>query len=149
VPDRRPHTATRHPGVLVAVGAGGAVGSLLRWVALQVAGGGQAAPGAGGNWPWATWAVNVAGCALIGILMAVLERSARPLRYARPFLGVGVLGGFTTFSTFAVQTVALAAGGRAGAATSYVLASVGASLMAVAGGTLGARALLTRREERA
>ncbi|WP_433323326.1 FluC/FEX family fluoride channel [Spirillospora sp. CA-294931] len=77
--------------VLAAVSAGGALGALARH-AVSVA-----VPS-----PWTTMLVNASGCLLIGVLMAVVE-SGRAHRLARPFLGVGVLGGFTTFSAYVVD----------------------------------------------
>lgn len=78
-------------GALVAVALGGGLGGLARYGALLLV------PGL-----WGTLLVNVLGCALIGVLMAFVPR-AHPL--TRPFLGVGVLGGFTTFSAYAVDVV--------------------------------------------
>lgn len=73
---------------LLAVAAGGALGALARYGALL------AWPGP----PWATWLVNVSGCFLIGVLLTLVDR---PL--LRLFLGTGVLGGYTTFSTASVE----------------------------------------------
>ncbi|GGP41876.1 fluoride efflux transporter FluC [Saccharothrix coeruleofusca] len=80
-------------GALAAVALGGGLGGLARY------GLGLLVPG-----PWGTLLVNVLGCALIGVLMAFAPR-AHPL--VRPLLGVGVLGGFTTFSAYAVDAVRL------------------------------------------
>lgn len=119
--------------MFAAVGVGGAVGSVARWAVSLFIGPDLSADGATG-WPWATWAINLAGCAAIGALMVVLTESTRPFRYARPFLGVGVLGGFTTFSAFAVQTQTLLQAGRLVAALTYLLTSVLGGLVAVAAG---------------
>ena len=112
------------PVLLVA--AGGALGSLAR------AGVGVALPHEPGSWGWATLLVNAAGAAL---LMALLAR--RPGDRARLALGTGVLGGFTTFSGFAVDAVLLVDAGRGGLAAAYVLVSV---LTLLGAGLLGARA---------
>jgi CrcB protein len=115
---------------VVAVGVGGALGALARW------GIGLAWPTPHGGFPVATLAVNVVGCLLMGVLVVHVaeRREAHPL--VRPFLGVGVLGGFTTFSTFAVDAEALLAGGRLGVALGYlaatVLGSVGAAALGLA-----------------
>jgi CrcB protein len=80
--------------VLLVVSAGGALGALARYaLALAI-------PHGRSELPVATLLVNVAGCLLLGLLVG-LEPQAR---WLRPFLGTGVLGGFTTFSTFALET---------------------------------------------
>jgi CrcB protein len=73
--------------------------------------------------PWATLAVNATGCLLIGVLMVVLLELTAPHRLLRPFLGIGVLGGFTTFSAYAVEVQVLLADGRALAALGYLAAT--------------------------
>jgi fluoride exporter len=85
--------------VLGAVSAGGATGALARFF-LQ-----SAWPHHTGDFPWATWVINVTGCFLLGMLMALIARRWPAQRYLRPFLGTGVLGGYTTFSTWAVETL--------------------------------------------
>lgn len=87
---------------------------------------------------WATLAINVVGSLLLGVLVAQ-GRSLSP--EVRDALGVGFLGGFTTFSTFSVQTVLEADGGRPGTALLYVVASVGLGVAAAAAGFYGSRAL--------
>lgn len=96
---------------------GGAVGSLLRYVASLAI-----MTRWGGRFPIATFLINVAGSFAIGVLSTVLANAANPLW--RPFLIVGVLGGFTTFSSFEWETFAAARGGAAGIALVYVLGSV-------------------------
>ena len=78
------------------VALGGIVGSLARY------GLAEAMPHGSGQFPWATFLTNVLGCFAIGLLLARLTPRSHPL--LRPFLGTGILGGFTTFSTFAVDT---------------------------------------------
>lgn len=116
------------------VAAGGALGALARW------GVGQGLPHSPGAWPWATVTVNLAGCLLIGLLLAVLPVQAPDHPWLRPFLATGVLGGFTTFSAFAVDVVALADAGRWPVAVGYLLVSVAGGLAAVVGGLLVGRA---------
>ncbi|MFC9694916.1 fluoride efflux transporter FluC [Kribbella sp. NPDC056951] len=84
------------PRVLGVVALGGIVGSLARY------GLAAAIPHAEGGFPWATFLTNVTGCLAIGVLFARLTPGSHPL--LRPFLGTGILGGFTTFSTYAVDT---------------------------------------------
>ena len=84
------------PRILGVVALGGVIGSLARY------GLAEAIPHAADGFPWATFVTNVLGCFLIGVLLARLTPRHHPL--LRPFLGTGILGGFTTFSTFAVDT---------------------------------------------
>lgn len=106
---------------LLIVGVGGAVGAAGRW------GVGELIPGSDGGFPWATFIVNVVGCLAIGLATRWLVRGSDA------WLGavVGVLGGFTTFSTFAVETRGLLDGGRGGTALVYVGASLIVGLVAV------------------
>lgn len=121
--------------VLMAVSAGGAVGAAARWAV------GHAWPVHPGVWPWSTLAVNVAGCFAIGVLMVFVARRAGHLPYLRPFLGVGVLGGFTTFSTFALETVQLAHGHLVIAVAYLLITPVLAVVAAMAGTRLTSAAL--------
>lgn len=125
----------REPALLLAViAAGGAIGACARY------GASLAWPTPSGAFPWTILAVNTAGCAAIGVLMVVIVevRAVHPL--VRPFLGTGVLGGFTTFSTYAVDAERLVAGGRAGLALAYLGLTVVLAL-----GAVWAAATLTRR----
>nr|WP_241248482.1 CrcB family protein [Nocardioides sp. KC13] len=124
-----------HGDLLAPIAAGGALGSLARW------GLATALPHGDGAWPWATFLANVSGCLLLGVLMAFVlgPWSAVPFwgRYLRPFLGVGVLGGYTTFSTYELETFDLA-GPAPVLAMLYLLVSVVAGVGAAwLGLTLG------------
>ena len=132
--DARPTLPVRAPA-LAAVAAGGALGALARY------GAGLAVPQQSGTFPLATFLVNVVGCLLIGVLVVVLtERTgAHPL--ARPFLITGVLGGFTTFSTYAVDAELLLAAGRPATAGAYLAGTLAAALAATWLGMRLARAL--------
>lgn len=90
-----------------------------------------AADGAAIALPWATLAVNIAGCALMGALVSYVL--ADPARHPlwRPFLGVGLLGGFTTFSAFAADAVLLADAGAWAASATYVVATLAGGLLAL------------------
>ena len=112
----------------VAAALGGALGALARW------GVAEALPREPGAWPWATLLVNLLGCLVLGVLAGrVFDRSAGP-PWLRPFLATGVLGGFTTYSAFAVETVQLAGAGRVVTAAGYVLASTAGGVVAAAAG---------------
>jgi len=122
---------------LAAVAAGGAIGALMRHLSVRWVT--QALPG----FPWGTLAVNVVGSALMGLLAAALmERFPGSWGRLAPFLMTGVLGGFTTFSTFSLEALTLWERGAAGAAAAYVGLSVILSLAAVALGAWAVRAVL-------
>lgn len=133
---------TAHPAtVLGAIAAGGVLGALAR------AGVQAALPHTPTGFPWSTFAVNVTGCLLIGALMAVLgRRRVGPL--IRPFLGVGVLGGFTTFSAYVVDVHQALAAGATGIAVGYLAATLVGGLLAVVAGDALATRLLDRRAGR-
>ena len=116
----------RHPlhgSVLLAVSVGGALGALLRY-SLTLA-----EPDDGG-FPWTTFTINLVGA----FLLALLPASARVRRHPLlpPLLGTGVLGGFTTLSTWSEQTRALVADGAVVTAAAYVVGTLAACLAAVA-----------------
>jgi fluoride exporter len=118
----------------IAVAAGGALGSLARH-AVNVA----VARIAGQASPWSTAGVNLIGCAVIGVLAGLLAGGRLEMTTTlRLFVFVGVLGGFTTFSSFGLDSFVLAREGRMAAAALNVLAQVVLGLAAVAGGYLAA-----------
>jgi CrcB protein len=114
--------------VLVAVATGGAVGALARWAMAE------ALPHDSGNVPWATLLTNVVGCFLIGVLMVVVVERLPHRPLVRPLLGTGLLGGFTTFSTYALDTRTLVASDRPALAAAYLLGSLVLGLLAVVAG---------------
>jgi CrcB protein len=128
--------------VLLVIGAGGALGSLGRW-AVNLA-----LPSPSGGFPWATWVENVTGGLVLGALMVLILDFWPPSRYLRPFVGVGVLGGYTTFSTYMLDTHALFVEGHAATAVAYLFGTLLAGLVAVWAGVLGARAVVTAVERR-
>lgn len=132
----------RRRDVLAVIAIGGALGSLARW------GVAQALPHPAGSFAWSTFVTNVLGCFLTGLLMVVVVEVAPPSRYLRPFLGVGVLGGFTTFSTAMLDTRAMLVAGRPATAAAYVLGSTAAGLAAVLLALLLARSVLGSARER-
>ncbi|MFA5988392.1 MAG: fluoride efflux transporter CrcB [Sphingomonas sp.] len=105
---------------------GGALGAGGRYFAGRVA----IALG-GGGYPWGTLFVNVTGALAMGLLVGGLARAAVPQENARLLLGVGVLGGFTTFSAFALDIVVMVDRGAWGVALGYALASVIGSVLAL------------------
>ena len=129
----------REVPVLLAIAAGGILGALGRYAL---------ASSNGTVFPWHTFAVNVSGCLAIGVLLVVITEARSVHRLARPFLGTGVLGGFTTFSTYAVETERLLSG-HPMVAMAYLFGTALAALLAVQTGVVVTRRLmLPRREER-
>ncbi|MDX2863112.1 fluoride efflux transporter CrcB, partial [Streptomyces scabiei] len=99
-------------------------------------------PTAAAGFPWTTFWVNVAGCCVIGLFMVVITEGRPVHRLVRPFFGTGVLGGFTTFSTYAVDIQRLMEEGRPGTALAYLAATLLAALAAVWLAAATARRLL-------
>lgn len=109
----------------LAVAVGGALGATARFALGGWLG---AAPG---RFPWATFCANGIGCFLMGVLyVLIVDKSVLPVSW-RPFLMVGILGAFTTFSTFAIEALVLWQAQHTGLAVLYVAASVAFSLLAV------------------
>ncbi|MDG4834770.1 fluoride efflux transporter CrcB [Solwaraspora sp. WMMD1047] len=111
--------------VLAVIAAGGALGSAARY-GLTVAW-----PTPTGGLPWATLVTNLIGCLLLGALLRIITRHSAPHHLIRPFAGTGLLGGFTTFSTYAVETRALLGAGQPGLAAGYVVGTLVGALGAV------------------
>ena len=122
------------------VAAGGALGALARAAVAH------AVPHPPDTFAWGTFAVNVSGCLLIGALMAALPWAGRGRPLLRPFLGVGVLGGYTTFSTYAVDAHAAFAAGAPVTAVAYLGSTVLGALLAVWLGDILTSRLLGRAE---
>ncbi|GAA4708133.1 CrcB family protein [Nocardioides conyzicola] len=111
------------PRLLAAVAVGGAVGALARWGLTE------AFPADADAFPWAIFAINVAGSFVLALLPAFgAVRRRRALAVA---LGPGVLGGFTTLSAYSEQSRALLDHGRTGLAVTYLVGTVAACLLAV------------------
>ncbi|WP_051070103.1 fluoride efflux transporter CrcB [Actinopolyspora halophila] len=124
--------------VVLAVAVGGALGSVTRYgVSLWAERGGV-------GFPWSTLAVNVVGCLIIGVVTALLEEVGNPHRLVRPFVGVGVLGGFTTFSTYVVDVGGLLAAQRPVQAALYLFGTVALGVVSVGCGAASVRALARR-----
>ncbi|MFB4314098.1 fluoride efflux transporter FluC [Actinomadura sp. 21ATH] len=142
VPARRAGTSRTAPwSTLGAVAAGGACGALARY-GVAAAFGHPA-----GAFAWATFTVNVSGCLLIGILMVAITEVWAAHRLVRPFLGVGALGGYTTFSTYAVDAQRAVEAGSPATALVYLAVTPVCALAAVLAGARLARALLPARAE--
>jgi fluoride exporter len=118
------------------VAVGGLAGTLAR------AGVAQAVPPRPGGWPWATLTVNIVGCLLLAIVLAGVHERLPTARVPRPLLGTGFCGGFTTFSTFALEFTTLSRDGNVGLASAYVGVSVVGSLLAAFVGVAVTRSAL-------
>jgi CrcB protein len=114
---------------LVLVALGGALGASARYLT-----GIAVLRALGPNFPWATLIVNVAGSFAMGLLIAILARRSAGDEALRIFVATGFLGGFTTFSAFSLDAVALYERGDVGSAAAYVLASVVLSIAALFAG---------------
>ena len=119
---RRTGRAWRVPLV---VAAGGGIGSVLRYLVET------AVPVPPHGFPWGTLAINVSGSLVLGLLMVHILEVWPPRRYLRPFACVGVIGGYTTFSTYVAEIRDLAAAGLWSRADAYALTSLAAGLAAV------------------
>jgi fluoride exporter len=121
---------------ILLVMAGGAIGAGLRY---QL--GRTMARLLGHGWPWGTFIANVAGGLLMGLLAGWLAGRAHGAEGLRLFLAVGVLGGFTTFSAFSLETMMMIERGAAGQALGYAALSVIGAIGALALGLMAARSL--------
>jgi CrcB protein len=111
---------------LAAVFAGGCVGAVAR---AELA---EALPHGSGQWPWATFGVNVAGAFLLGYFTTRLQERLPLSAYRRPLLGTGLCGGLTTFSTMQLELLRMLDRGRLALAVAYALVSVAVGFLAVA-----------------
>jgi fluoride exporter len=114
----------------------GGIGAVLRY---QL---GRMLVSSSGGWPWGTFVANVLGGLLMGVLAAWLLRAGEGAENIRLLLGVGLLGGFTTFSAFSLDMMRMIEGGAVGLALLYALASVTVALLALFAGLTLAKAVL-------
>jgi CrcB protein len=115
------------------VSLGGVIGSLLRYQA------GLIWPTPAGAFPTTILLVNLLGCLVIGVFLTVVSEIRTPHRLVRSFFATGVLGGFTTFSTYSLDIVSLIRVGQPARALEYLLATAIGTLFAVAVGVLATR----------
>lgn len=114
---------------LFAVFAGGLIGAVLRALVADTWG---HEPGA---WPWATFTVNVAGAAALGYFVTRLQERLPPNAWQRPFLGTGLCGALTTFSTMQLELLWMLDRGETGLALAYAATSLAAGFVAVTAAT--------------
>ncbi len=125
VPGRALRLVRTRRDILLVIALGGSLGAAARY------GLARALPHSRGDVPWSTLLTNVAGCLAIGVLMVLVVERLPASRLVRPFFGTGLLGGFTTFSTYAVDTRALLAAGRPAVAATYLFGTLVLGLVAV------------------
>jgi fluoride exporter len=119
-------------GILIrlpAVAVGGALGTFARYAV------GRALPVPAHGFPWSTWLVNVSGSLLVGLALTLAVERFPGAVQLRPFVVIGFCGGFTTFSTMAVEAVQLGRHHAAGVALLYLASSMLAGPLAAAAGT--------------
>jgi CrcB protein len=111
------------PDVLAVIAIGGMLGASARYgVSLWQ-------PAEPGRFPWGTFLTNVAGSFLLGLLLVLLLERLPPTRLLRPFFATGILGAFTTMSTYQIETVLLVDDGHAATAIAYAIGSLVAGLL--------------------
>jgi CrcB protein len=133
--------ARSHGRVLLVVALGGGLGALARY------GIGLLLPTTPGHFPYGTFLINVLGCALIGMLMVLITEvySSNPL--LRPFFGTGILGGFTTFSTYTNEFRGLLRPGTVPLAFAYLAGTLLCALLAVSLATWLTRRIVRKAAE--
>lgn len=135
-PSQRRELRRKHGLILIVIAAGGVVGALLRY---QL---GRWWPTPVPQFPWTTLGINVSGCLVIGCFMVMITERWSLHALVRPFVGTGMLGGYTTFSTYAVDIVLLTRAGHPAAAGLYLIGTLTGALLAVIVGMLTTRRIL-------
>lgn len=135
-PVQRRELRRRHGVVIVVIAVGGVVGSVARY---QL---GNIWPTTAPAFPWTTLLINVTGSFVLGVLMEAIGSRGRPGPLVRPFFATGVLGGYTTFSTFSVDIVLLLRADRPAVASIYLFGTLFGALLATFAGIALARATL-------
>ncbi len=141
--DQHQTKPTRHradtAALLVVISIGGAIGAAARYII------GIAWPTRTGAFPISTLMINILGCALIGILMVLITEGWNAHRLVRPFLGTGILGGFTTFSTYTVEVQRLVVTAHTNIALLYLIITPIGALLAVWASSTTTRHLINWR----
>ncbi|HEY5318175.1 MAG TPA: fluoride efflux transporter CrcB [Solirubrobacteraceae bacterium] len=112
-----------------AIFAGGALGAAIRTGLVELA------PPAAGHWPWVTFSANVVGCLLLGYFVTRLQERLPITAYRQPFLGTGVCGALTTFSTMQVELLRMLDRGELLLVAAYAGGSIVAGFVGVTLGT--------------
>jgi CrcB protein len=125
--------AAFHPGTIAVIALGGAAGTLGRVELTRLI------PTTTNGFPWPTFAANITGSFVIGLVIVIVLDRMAPTRYVRPLIGTGFCGGLTTFSTLVVEIDLLVKAGHAALAVGYLAASLAAGMVAVWAGMALAR----------
>jgi fluoride exporter len=141
-PDLAPRDRRLRPDVLAVIALGGMLGATARFKLNE------AIPSESGHFPWATLWTNLSGSFVLGFSLIVLLERFPPTRYLRPFLATGVLGAYTTMSTYSVETALLFKDGHAATAVLYGIGSVIAGVVLAYAGIVAARHTPQRRAGR-
>jgi CrcB protein len=129
------------PDVVAVIMLGGMCGASARYAMTRMI------PVESGAFPWAIFWVNVSGSFLLGLLLVLVLERFPPSRLLRPFLATGVLGAYTTMSTFLVDTTVLVKDEHVATAVSYAVGSIVAGLAAAYFGVLSGRLTPPRHKE--
>ena len=124
--------------IVLVIALGGACGGGLRWLVNELV------PHTSSQFPWSTFVENVTGCLALGALLVLVLEVWTPSKYVRPFWGVGVLGGYTTFSAYTAETAGLLREGMPATALLYLFGSVAAGLAATWIAMTSVRVLMVR-----
>jgi fluoride exporter len=135
------HRGRTQPDVLAVIALGGMLGASARYGVAQLL------PTLAGGFPWATFIENLSGSFLLGLLLVLLLERFPPSRYLRPFLATGILGAFTTMSTYQLETALLIKDGQPLTALVYGLGSLAAGLVFAYAGILAGRLTPPRHTE--
>jgi CrcB protein len=127
------------PGVLAVISLGGMLGSSARYGIARLI------PTAEGGFPWATFWTNLSGSFLLGLFLIVILERLPHSRYLRPFVATGIIGAYTTMSTYLVETALLVKDGHASTGLLYGIGSLVAGLVLAYAGIRAGR-LIPRRD---
>jgi CrcB protein len=139
--DRSRRRRRVHADVLAVIAAGGVLGASARYGVAQLM------PAPADRFPWATFWTNMSGSFLLGLLLTTLLERFPPTRLVRPFLATGILGAFTTMSTYQVETAVLIKDGHALTGITYGAGSVIVGLVLAYAGMTAGRLTPPRRKE--
>jgi CrcB protein len=134
-PQRGGAPSRLRPDVLLSTALGGALGATARYTMIRLV------PVGSNGFPWATFSVNLSGSLVLGIIAVLVAEHLPPTRFLRPFVIVGFLGAYTTYSTYMVETDLLVRHGHTAVAATYVLGSAAAGFLLVWVGILIGRLL--------